>query len=264
VEVDETFIGGVKPGKRGRGVAGKALVVIAVEQLAPKGFGWARMAVIPDATAPTLRAFLPDNVEQGSVVLSDGLKSYPFAVGSEFTHKPFNVAGSGVPAHVPLPGVHRVASLAKRWLLGTHQGAVEADHLQAYLNEFCFRFNRLGSRSRGMLFFRLMQQAVDAPPVTYRQLVVNPQPGSRPDLEPPPTRHNPSSLALPPAGRPWRPKLTWYQEGEPELDGEPISVIHFFCSIPCPGWFPSIDGESSTHRTDKRTEPQPTGRGELR
>jgi transposase-like protein len=208
VEVDETFIGGVKPGKRGRGVAGKALVVIAVEQLAPKGFGWARMAVIPDATAPTLRAFLPDNVEQGSVVLSDGLKSYPFAVGSEFTHKPFNVAGSGVPAHVPLPGVHRVASLAKRWLLGTHQGAVEADHLQAYLNEFCFRFNRLGSRSRGMLFFRLMQQAVDAPPVTYRQLVVNPQPGSRPDLEPPPTRHNPSSLALPPAGRPWRPKLT--------------------------------------------------------
>jgi transposase-like protein len=106
VEVDETFIGGVKPGKRGRGAAGKALVVIAVEQLAPKGFGRARMAVIPNATAPTLRAFLLDNVEQGSVVLSDELKSYPLAVGSEFTHKPFNVAGSGVPAHVPLPGVH--------------------------------------------------------------------------------------------------------------------------------------------------------------
>ncbi len=163
MEVDETFIGGVKPGKRGRGAAGKALVVIVVEQLAPKGFGRARMAVISDATAPTLRAFLLDNVEQGSVVVSDGLKSYPFAVGSEFTHEPFNVAGS------------------------------EADHLQAYLNEFCFRFNRRSSRSRGMLFFRLMQQAVDAPPATCRQLVVNPQPGSRPDAEPPLTRRNPSS-----------------------------------------------------------------------
>ena len=72
---------------------------------------------------------------------------------------------SGLPAHVPLPGVHRVAALAKRWLLGTHQGAVEADHLQAYLNEFCFRFNRRHSRARGLLFYRLMHLAVGAPPL---------------------------------------------------------------------------------------------------
>lgn len=204
VEVDETFIGGVKPGKRGRGAVGKALVVIAVEQLTPKGFGRARMAVISDATAPTLRGFLLDHIEKGSVVLSDGLKSYPLAVGNEFTHKPFNVASSGIPAHIPLPGVHRVASLTKRWLLGTHQGAVGAEHLQAYLNEFCFRFNRRSSRSRGMLFFRLMQQAIDASPVTYRQLIVNPALKETKSPSVIGTRSSPRSLELPSARRPWR------------------------------------------------------------
>ena len=89
-------------------------MVIAVEQLAPNGFGRPRMAVVPEATAPMLRPFLLDNVERGPVVLSDGLKSYPLAVGSEFTHEPSNVAGPGIPAHVPLSGVHRLASLAKR------------------------------------------------------------------------------------------------------------------------------------------------------
>ncbi len=172
VEVDETFFGGVKPGKRGRGAAGKVLVAI--------------------------------GVERGSVVVTDGLESYPSAVGPDYSHRPFNVAGSGQPAHVPLPGVHRVASLAKRWLLGTHQGAVEADHLQVYLNEFCFRFNRRSSRSRGLLFFRLMQLAAGAPPVTYRQMLVNPK--SKRTRPTPPAGHRslPASLALPPAGRPWR------------------------------------------------------------
>jgi transposase-like protein len=204
VEVDEMFFGGVKPGKRGRGANGKVLVAIAVEQRAPKGFGRTRMAVIPDATAPTLRAFLLDNIEHGSVVLSDGFKSYPLAVGDDFTHKPFNVASSGAPAHVPLPGVHRVASLAKRWLLGTHQGAVEADHLTAYLDEFCFRFNRRNSRSRGMLFYRLMQQAATTPPVTYRQLVVNPSPKYTQSRGTTGSHLRPGSLELPSAGRPWR------------------------------------------------------------
>ena len=204
VEVDETFFGGVKPGKRGRGAVGKVLVGLAVEQRSPKGYGRARMAVIPNATAPTLRAFLLAHVDRGSVVLTDGLESYPNAVGHDYSHRPFNVASSGQPAHVPLPGVHRVASLAKRWLLGTHQGAVEADHLQAYLNEFCFRFNRRSSRSRGLLFFRLMQLAVGAPPMTYRKMVVNPKP-KRTRPTPPPGPHSlPTSLALPSAGRPWR------------------------------------------------------------
>ena len=204
VEVDEMFFGGVKPGKRGRGAAGKALVAIAIEQRAPKGYGRARMAVIPDAAALTLRAFLLEHVERGSVVLSDAFRSYPIAVGDDFTHRPVNVAASSVPAHVPLPGVHRVASLAKRRLLGTHQGAVEIDHLQAYLDEFCFRFNRRNSRSRGMLFYRLMQQTVGSPPVTYRQLVANPTSKRTRPNAPIGARSQPASLSLPPAGQPWR------------------------------------------------------------
>ncbi len=158
------------------------------------------MAVIPDATAPTLRAFLLAHVERGSVVVTDGLKSYPSAVGPDYSHRPFNVAGSGQPAHVPLPGVHRVASLAKRWLLGTHQGAVEADHLQVYLNEFCFRFNRRSSRSRGLLFFRLMQLAAGAPPVTYRQMVVNPK-SKRTRPTPPAGHRSPARKPRPSASR---------------------------------------------------------------
>ena len=204
VEVDESFFGGLKPGKRGRGAAGKVLVAIAIEQRLPKGFGRARMQVIPDAASVTLREFLLANVEPGALVISDGLNAYPTACGEHYRHKPFNVRASGLPAHVPLPGVHRVASLAKRWLLGTHQGAVEAGHAQAYFNEFCFRFNRRQSRARGMLFYRLMQLAVDAPPVTYRQLVVNSKPKRRPPIAPKGPRSQPGSLALPDAGRPWR------------------------------------------------------------
>lgn len=204
VEADESFFGGVKPGKRGRGAAGKVLVAIAVEQRSPKGYGRARMQLIPDATSITLREFLLANVEPGAVVISDSLGSYPAACGEDYRHKPFNVRASGLPAHVPLRGVHRVASLAKRWLLGTHQGAVEADHLQAYLNEFCFRFNRRHSRARGLLFYRLMELAVGTPPLTYRHLVVNPQPKRRRPIAPQGARSKPASLALPPAGRPWR------------------------------------------------------------
>ena len=125
-----------------------------------------------------------------------------------YRHKPINVRASGLPAHVPLPGVHRISSLAKRWLLGTHQGAVEADHLQAYFNEYCFRFNRRHSRARGLLFYRLMQLAVDAPPVTYRQLVVNPQPKTTRPIAPKGSRSQPRSLASPPVGRPWRQVAT--------------------------------------------------------
>jgi transposase-like protein len=162
------------------------------------------MRVIPDATSTTLREFLLANIEPGAVVISDSLGSSSAACGEDYRHKPFNVRASGLPAHVPLPGVHRVASLAKRWLLGTHQGAVEADHLQAYLNEFCFRFNRRHSRARGLLFYRLMQLAVGAPPLTYRHLVVTPQPKRRRPIAPQGRRSQPGSLALPPAGRPWR------------------------------------------------------------
>jgi transposase-like protein len=111
VEVDETLVGGVRPGKRGRGAEGKTVVAVAVELLSPKGFGRCRLRVIPNAQAPTLRLFLLDCVMPGSVVVTDGLSPYPAAIGEDYRHEPHIVAKSSDPAHVSLPGVHRVASL---------------------------------------------------------------------------------------------------------------------------------------------------------
>ena len=205
VEVDETFVGGVKPGKRGRGAAGKAMVVVAVEQRLPKGFGRCRLRVISNAEAAVLRPFLLDSIEPGSVVITDGLPPYLRATGADFVHRPISVSGSGAPAHVVLPGVHRVASLLKRWLLGTHQGAVEADHLQGYLDEYAFRFNRRQAEFRGLLFRRLLEQAVVVGPVTYRSLVANPS--AKRTKPRPPGGHPARAPSLAPGAttpRPWR------------------------------------------------------------
>ncbi len=204
VEVDEALIGGVKPGPRGRGALGKVLVAVAVEQQV-KGFGRCRLAVIPSASAAALGRFTSDHIEPGSVLITDGWRAYPaIARSGGYGHKPTNVSGSGRPAHIPLPGVHRVASLVKRWLLGTHQGSVEADHLQAYLNEFAFRFNRRGARHRGLLFRRLLEQAVGVGPVTYRSLVVNPTPKRTRPSPPPSRRVAPPTLDISVPSRPWR------------------------------------------------------------
>ena len=146
VEVDETVLGGEQPGPRGRGALGKTLVVIAVELLEPKGYGRTRMSVIPDAAATSLRPFLLNTVEPGATVVTDGWSAYPGACQGWFAHEPHPVAGSGSQAHELLPAVHRVASLCKRWLLGTHQGGMQPEHMQAYLDEFCFRFNRRHAR----------------------------------------------------------------------------------------------------------------------
>jgi len=123
------------------------------------------MQVIEDASTASLRPFLLDHVQPGTIVVTDGRPSYPSACGDEYTHQPEPIAPSGL-AHELLPGVHRVASLVQRWLLGTHQGAVKPGHLQAYLDEFAFRFNRRRSRARGMLSYRLLEHSVQAPPRT--------------------------------------------------------------------------------------------------
>ena len=201
VEVDETYVGGAEPGLRGGRAKGKkSLVAIAVERRDPKGFGRCRMAPIPDFSAETLRQFLIDHVEEGATVITDGLQSYRSAT-KDFIHEHHVVPRSD--ADSVLPGVHRVASLAKRWLLGTHQGAVEPDHLAEYLNEFVFRFNRRNSRSRGLVFYRVLELAVGHDPVRYRQLVANPVPKAVPP-RPPTARGHPPSLDRPRADRPWR------------------------------------------------------------
>jgi transposase-like protein len=166
VEVDETFIGGVKQGgKRGRGSA-KSIVVIAIEIIDPKGFGRVRMRHIPDASGESLMPFVCDVVAPSSVVHTDGWRGYNGLSEHGFTRKISVQSSSGDPAHVSMPGVHRIASLLKRWILGTHQGSVVPEHLQAYLEEFTFRFNRRTSRSRGLVFRRLLERAIATGPVT--------------------------------------------------------------------------------------------------
>jgi transposase-like protein len=202
VEVDETYMGGVEPGLRGGRAKGKkSLVVIAVERKDPKGFGRCRMAPIPDFSAETLHQFLVDHVEEGATVITDGLQSYRPATKDDYVHERHVVPREE--ADSLLPGVHRVASLAKRWLLGTHQGAVEPDHLAEYLNEFVFRFNRRSSRSRGLVFYRVLELAVGHDPVRYREIVANPAPKAVPP-QPPTGRGHPPSLERPRADRPWR------------------------------------------------------------
>jgi transposase-like protein len=210
VEADESYFGGEEPGlSGGRAKGKKVLVGVAVERVEPKGFGRCRMVPLPDASGDSLRAFLLDNVKEGAKVITDGWKSYPPATRDLYVHEPLEGA-SGADASNLLPGVHTVASLAKRWLLGTHQGRLDDAHLASYLNEFVFRFNRRRSRSRGLVFYRVLELAAAHEPIRYRDLILNPgRRTARPPL-PPTSRGKPASLDRPPANRPWRAATPLY------------------------------------------------------
>ena len=172
IEVDETYVGGsATGGKPGRGAERKEIVAIAVEVHAPKGFGRVRMRRVPDVSAASLIPFVCDVSEEGSEILTDGWGGYNRVSQCGFKHNRIVLSDTGDPAHVSMPGVHRIAALVKRWLLSTHQGSVSGKHLEYYLDEYTFRFNRRTSRSRGLLFYRLMQQAVATAPLPYRKIV---------------------------------------------------------------------------------------------
>lgn len=207
VEVDETYIGGEEPGLAGGRAKGKkALVAVAVELKEPKGYGRCRMSIIPNAQAATLKAFLAETVAPGTTVITDGWTGYLGIGQAGYTHDRRSQRAAkarGEDIDKLLPGVHRVASLAKRWLLSKHQGAVSIEHLASYLDEFCFRFNRRTSRSRGLLFLRVMQLAVGHDPVRYKDLIAHSVPKKTPPT-PPGRRGQPPSLDRPRANRPWR------------------------------------------------------------
>lgn len=156
VEVDEVFLGGVKPGKRGRGALGKVLILVAVEDKDKKGFGRIRIEIISNASAATLKPAIKKMVEPGSTIRTEEWKGYTLSALEGYEHIVIE-RQSLEPGEDPTPLVHRIASLLKRWLLGTHHGRVEEKHLVSYLNEFVFRFNRRKSGSRGKLFYRLVQ-----------------------------------------------------------------------------------------------------------
>lgn len=170
VEIDESYLGAARPGKRGRGAGGKAIIAIAVED--HDGYpGRTRMARIPDVTRQRLTDFVLDHVARKSEVRTDAYRGYNDVGRHRFSHVVINIKDSGDPAHIAMPHVHRVASLLKRCLLGTHQGAVTHGQLDYDLDEFTFRFNRRRSRHRGLLFYRLVEGALAADPHPYAKLL---------------------------------------------------------------------------------------------
>jgi transposase-like protein/DNA-directed RNA polymerase subunit RPC12/RpoP len=173
VEVDETYIGGeeIGSGKQGRGAEDKSLVVVATECIG-RQIGRVRFKIIPEASKEFLLPFIKENVECGSTIITDGWSGYAsLSQSKEYEHKEKVISGSGKQAHELLPHVHLVDSLVKRWINGTHQGKISQKHLEYYLDEYAFRFNRKLSTHRGKLFYRLMQQAVTNLPMTYDEII---------------------------------------------------------------------------------------------
>lgn len=180
VEVDETYIAisdKTQPANADgrKSHTTKTLVVIGVEMLEPKGFGRIRLRRIVDDSAHQVIPFVKDVIQAGATVHTDGSAAYRNLKNEGYVHQRSVMLGSDTPAHISMPGVHRVAALIQRWLLGTHHGAVQPDQLDHYLDEFVFRFNRRTSLSRGMLFYRLLEQAVVTAPATYQNIVTKPK-----------------------------------------------------------------------------------------
>lgn len=173
VEVDDTYLGGLEKGVGGRKTRTKALIVVAAEENGP-GIGRIRMRRVRDASAASLHRFVAEAVEPGCLVHTDAWQGYVNLAKRGYRHEVSVIGPRRERASELLPRVHRAVSLLKRWLLGTHQGAVGRRHLDYYLDEFTFRFNRRKSRSRGKLFYRLVQQAVQIGPQPYEQ-IVNPK-----------------------------------------------------------------------------------------
>ena len=168
VEIDETLIGGVSAGKRGRGAENKALVIIATE-LDEKKVGRCRMGIIADASSDSIHPFIKDNVEKGSILITDGWNGYNGIEKEGYTRE-IHVQKHADDEEKLLPHIHTIVSLLKRWLLGTHQGRVEKKHLQAYLDEYVFRFNRRKSAKRGLLFYRLLESAAQTKATTLDEI----------------------------------------------------------------------------------------------
>lgn len=178
VEVDETYVSVTDAAKAAAGPRSKSksgtlkcTVAIAVEVLEPKGFGRLRLKRVPIDSTEHLVAFVREAVAPGAITHTDGHSGYLTLPKHGYTHERTVHSGSTTLEHVTMPAVHRVASLLKRWMIGTHQGAIRDNQIDAYLDEFVFRFNRRQSRYRGLLFYRLIQQAVATAPVTYANVV---------------------------------------------------------------------------------------------
>jgi transposase-like protein len=201
-------IGSYQTAPGGRAKGKKVLTGIAVEIKEPRGYGRCRMAPLADASSASLHRFVLEHVEPGATVITDGWQGYRGLDKLGYRHELRSQLAARARGEDPgklLPAVHRVASLAKRWLLGTHQGSVANAHLPSYLNEFVFRFNRRRSWSRGMVFYRVLELAAGHAPVRYGDIIAGRRPRKVPPT-PPIVRGKPPSMDRPPANRPWRDK----------------------------------------------------------
>jgi transposase-like protein len=170
VEIDETYVGGPEQGTKGRETESKAIVAVAAEKNG-RGIGRIRLRRVIDVSGDSLIPFVKEAVTPGSVVRTDGWSGYSDLKKAGYKHQIIVISRGTELAHEVLPRVHMAASLLKRWLNGTHQGGVQHQHLDYYLDEFAFRFNRRHSKARGLLFHRLAQQAVAVDPAPYRTIV---------------------------------------------------------------------------------------------
>jgi transposase-like protein len=170
VEVDETYVGGIEKGRHGRETETKAIIAVAAEENG-EGIGRIRIRRVKDVSGASLLPFVQSAVVPGAVVHTDGWSGYAGLTAAGYKHEVAVVSASPDPAHVVMPRVHNIAALLKRWMLGTHQGGIQHVHLDYYLDEFAFRFNRRRSKARGLLFHRLAQQAVAIGPASYNTIV---------------------------------------------------------------------------------------------
>ena len=175
VEVDETYVGGPEEGRRGREIEKKSIVVVAAEKNA-RAIGRIRLKRVKDVAAESLLDIIRETVEPGATIHTDGWKGYAGLPAAGYKHRVTVISGGDEQAHEVMPRVHNVASLLKRWLLGTLQGGVQQQHLDYYLDEFTFRFNRRRSNARGLLFYRLAQQAVAVGPAPYSSIIYGKSP----------------------------------------------------------------------------------------
>jgi transposase-like protein len=167
VEVDEAFFGAPETGgKRGRGGENKAQAAIAVE-VNDNHVGRIRIGIIKDAAQESLQTFIQGSIEPGSTIISDGWRGYYGLEGIGYKHKIEEKDNE----METLPHVHLVISLIRRWIMGTLQGSYSKDHLAYYFDEYTFRFNRRKSNSRGLLFYRLIQNAIRLHPVAYQEII---------------------------------------------------------------------------------------------
>lgn len=169
VEVDESFVGGRTRGTAGAGTD-KTIVVIAVEKITTHKLGRIRMQSIPNSDNEFLLPVVRRFIEPGTLIRTDGRVGYR-RLADEYVHQPINLSASAELPHVELPGVHRVASLLKRWVAGSLHHGLSPQHYDYYLDEFTFRFNRRNATQRGLLFYRLIQQALDTDPHPLRDLI---------------------------------------------------------------------------------------------